>query len=55
MGGPEKIQRQHDAGRLTVRERLAGAARRGLVSGNRRAGGTATYHDDGELASFTAS
>jgi acetyl-CoA carboxylase carboxyltransferase component len=22
MGGPEKIKRQHDAGRLTVRERL---------------------------------
>src|SRR5260221_609831 len=30
MGGPEKVQRQHEAGRLTVRERLAallGAAR----------------------------
>jgi acetyl-CoA carboxylase carboxyltransferase component len=23
MGGPEKVQRQHEAGRLTVRERLA--------------------------------
>ena len=23
MGGPEKIRRQHEAGRLTVRERLA--------------------------------
>jgi len=23
MGGPDKVKRQHDAGRLTVRERIA--------------------------------
>ena len=24
LGGPERVKRQHDAGKLTVRERIAG-------------------------------
>ena len=32
MGGEERIQRQHDNGRLTVRERIDALARRKLVS-----------------------
>src|SRR6266487_2567311 len=32
MGGPEKIRRQHDAGRLTVRERLAALLDEGSFS-----------------------
>src|ERR1035437_6591426 len=54
MGGPEKIQRQHDAGRLTVRERLAALLDAGSFQEIGGLAGTAAYHDDGELASFTA-
>jgi acetyl-CoA carboxylase carboxyltransferase component len=54
MGGPEKIQRQHDAGRLTVRERLAALLDAGSFQEIGGLAGTAIYHDDGELASFTA-
>ena len=54
MGGPEKIQRQHDAGRLTVRERLAALLDAGSFQEIGGLAGTATYHDEGELASFTA-
>ena len=54
MGGPEKIQRQHDAGRLTVRERLAALLDEGSFQEIGGLAGTATYHDEGELASFTA-
>ncbi len=55
MGGPDKIRRQHDAGRLTVRERIGGAARRGLVRRDRRAGRDSTRTTpSGELTSFMA-
>jgi acetyl-CoA carboxylase carboxyltransferase component len=51
MGGPDKIRRQHEAGRLTVRERLAA-----LLDDFQEIGtlaGTAVYGGDGELADFT--
>ncbi|HJN93628.1 MAG TPA: carboxyl transferase domain-containing protein, partial [Dehalococcoidia bacterium] len=51
MGGPERVQDQHDRGRLTVRERIDlltddGSFReRGALAG-------AGYYDDGELVGF---
>src|SRR5580693_3609189 len=53
MGGPEKIKRQHDAGRLTVRERLAALLDEGSFREIGALAGTATYAGDGSLASFT--
>ena len=47
MGGPEKIQRQHDAGRLTVRERLAALLDAGSFQEIGGAGGHRDYDDDG--------
>ena len=40
MGGPERVQRQHDNGRLTVRERID------------RLFDDGTFHETGELAGF---
>jgi acetyl-CoA carboxylase carboxyltransferase component len=53
MGGPEKIARQHDAGRLTVRERLAMLLDDGSFAEIGALAGTAAYDADGELAGFT--
>jgi acetyl-CoA carboxylase carboxyltransferase component len=53
MGGPDKIRRQHDAGRLTVRERLAALLDAGSFHEIGALAGTATYGDDGELTHFT--
>jgi acetyl-CoA carboxylase carboxyltransferase component len=54
MGGPEKIRRQHDAGRLTVRERLAALLDEDSFHEIGVLAGAAEYAGDGELASFTA-
>ena len=54
MGGPEKIRRQHDAGRLTIRERLAALLDEDSFHEIGALAGTAAYNDDGELTSFTA-
>ncbi len=54
MGGPDKIRRQHDAGRLTVRERLAQLLDDGSFSEIGALAGAARYASDGELASFMA-
>jgi acetyl-CoA carboxylase carboxyltransferase component len=53
MGGPEKVGRQHDAGRLTVRERLAALLDEGSFSEIGALAGTAAYAGDGGLAHFT--
>ncbi len=53
MGGPEKIRRQHDAGRLTVRERIAALLDEGSFHETGALAGTAAYDDDGGLATFT--
>ena len=53
MGGPEKIKRQHDAGRLTVRERLAALLDEDSFREIGALAGTAAYAGDGRLASFT--
>jgi acetyl-CoA carboxylase carboxyltransferase component len=53
MGGPEKIQRQHAAGRLTVRERLAALLDEGSFHEIGALAGTATYGEDGTLTHFS--
>jgi len=52
MGGPEKIKRQRDAGRLTVRERIAALLDEGSFHEIGALAGTAGYDESGELASF---
>src|SRR5215472_17478777 len=54
MGGPEKIARQHDAGRLTVRERLERLLDEGSFREIGELAGKASYNGDGTLDSFTA-
>ena len=53
LGGPEKIRRQHEAGRLTVRERLAALLDDDSFHEIGALAGTAKYAGDGGLASFT--
>jgi acetyl-CoA carboxylase carboxyltransferase component len=52
MGGPDKVRRQHEAGRLTVRERLAALLDRGSFDEIGTLAGTAVYDDAGELTDF---
>ncbi len=52
MGGPEKVARQHAAGRLTVRERIAALADPGSFDEIGALAGSASYVD-GELKEFT--
>src|SRR5580700_10449212 len=54
MGGPGKVGRQHEAGRLTVRERLAILLDDGSFAEIGTLAGTAVYDRDGDLADFTA-
>ncbi len=54
MGGPGKIARQHDNGRLTVRERLAALLDDGSFAEIGGLAGKAQYGPDGELDSFMA-
>ncbi len=49
MGGPEKIKRQHDAGRLTVRERLNLLLDEGSFHEIGALAGRAEYDENGEL------
>jgi acetyl-CoA carboxylase carboxyltransferase component len=53
MGGPDKVRRQHEAGRLTVRERLAALLDDGSFDEIGTLAGTADYDSGGELADFT--
>lgn len=52
MGGPEKIRRQREAGRLAVRERIAALLDEGSFHEVGALAGTARYDESGELASF---
>jgi len=54
MGGPEKVRRQHDAGRLTVRERIAALLDEGSFREIGALAGKAQYDSAGELKSFMA-
>ena len=49
MGGPDKIQRQHDGGKLTVRERVAGLLDAGSFHEIGAITGKARYDDTGAL------
>ena len=51
-GGPAKVARQHAAGKLTARERIALLADPGTFTEIAPLAGFATYADDGTLTSF---
>ena len=53
MGGPDKVRRQHEAGRLTMRERLAALLDDGSFDEIGTLAGAAVYDSAGELADFT--
>src|SRR5512139_967898 len=53
MGGPEKVKRQHDGGKLTVRERVERLLDAGSFHEIGGLAGVARYGADGELADFT--
>src|SRR5258706_405431 len=57
MGGPDKVKRQHDGGKLTVRERVARLLDADSFHEIGGLAGVAHYHEgglrDGELADFT--
>ena len=52
MGGPDKVKRQHDGGKLTVRERIDALLDPGSFHEIGALAGRATYGDEGELQSF---
>ena len=53
MGGPEKIKRHHEGGKLTVRERIDRLIDAGSLHEIGTTAGWAEYDDDGEIAKFT--
>jgi acetyl-CoA carboxylase carboxyltransferase component len=55
MGGPDKVQRQHAAGRLTIRERIAGLVDTDSFHEIGAIAGKAQYDDAGDLTAFTPS
>src|SRR5438477_11675533 len=55
MGGPEKVQRQHDGGKLTVRERIERLLDPGSFHEAGATAGAAQYDADGNLVSFRPS
>src|SRR5579884_3486535 len=55
MGGPQNIERQHDAGRLTVRERIERLLDSGSFHEFGALAGRAEYDTDGNLIAFTPS
>ncbi|MBK1661645.1 acyl-CoA carboxylase subunit beta [Paracraurococcus ruber] len=55
MGGPEKVKRQHDGGRLTVRERIGALLDPGSFQEVGAIAGKGEYGPDGTLAGFTPS
>ena len=55
LGGPERVKRQHDGGRLTIRERLERLVDKGTFHEIGKIAGRATYDDKNDLVAFTAS
>ena len=55
LGGPERVKRQHDGGRLTIRERIAGLADPGSFHELGKIAGTARYDANNDLRAFTPS
>jgi acetyl-CoA carboxylase carboxyltransferase component len=52
MGGPDKVKRQHDGGKLTVRERIAGLLDPDSFHEIGALAGRAQYDADGEIEAF---
>ena len=55
MGGPDKVARQHEFNKLTIRERIASIADGSSFHEIGKIAGVAEYDDDGELTSFRPS
>ena len=55
MGGDEKVARQHDFGKLTIRERVDKIADPGSFHEIGALAGKATYNDAGEIQDFVPS
>ena len=55
MGGEERIQRQHENGRLTVRERVEKLVDKDSFHEIGALAGKANYGEDGELLNFVPS
>jgi acetyl-CoA carboxylase carboxyltransferase component len=55
MGGPDKVRRQHEGGRLTVRERIAGMLDAGSFHEVGTIAGKAEYDAQGNLKDFSPS
>ncbi len=55
MGGPEKVKRQHDAGRLTIRERVEMLVDQGSLHEIGAIAGMAVYNDNNELVDLSPS
>ncbi|WP_257168215.1 acyl-CoA carboxylase subunit beta [Bradyrhizobium sp. SRS-191] len=53
MGGPDKVKRQHDHGRLTVRERIDGVVDPGSFHEIGAVAGLGEYDEQGELTHVT--
>lgn len=53
MGGPDKVRRQHDGGRLTIRERIGRLVDPGSFSEVGTLTGLAEYDAEGRLVGFT--
>jgi acetyl-CoA carboxylase carboxyltransferase component len=53
LGGAERVRRQHETGRLTVRERLDALLDAGSFREVGALAGSASYADDGSLSGFT--
>src|SRR4051795_11000791 len=52
MGGPERVERQHASGRLTIRERIERLFDPGTFHETGALAGRATYGSDGEIEDF---
>jgi len=55
LGGPERVRRQHEGGRYTIRERIALLADPGTFHEIGKIAGQATYDERNDLAGFTPS
>ncbi len=55
LGGPERVKRQHDGGRYTIRERIAKLVDADTFHELGKIAGRATYDERNDLASFTPS
>ncbi len=55
LGGPERVKRQHDGGRLTIRERVARLSDPGTFHEMGKIAGRATYDANNDLVDLTPS